>query len=58
MNRRTFLALLAATSLTPIIPAQVFASGGIVNPEHCGFVGVKWRRISLSRTSDTSALTP
>lgn len=39
MNRRTFLSALAATSLTPLMPAQIFASGGIVNPEHCGFVG-------------------
>lgn len=39
MNRRSFLSALAATSLTPILPAQVFASGGIVNPDHCGFVG-------------------
>lgn len=38
MNRRSFLSALAATSLTPILPPQVFASGGIVNPEHCGFV--------------------
>jgi hypothetical protein len=39
MNRRTFLSALAATSLTPLVPAQIFASGGIVNPEHCGYVG-------------------
>lgn len=38
MNRRTFISALAATSLTPIIPPQIFASGGIVNPDHCGFV--------------------
>lgn len=29
MNRRTFLSALAATSLTPLVPAQIFASGGI-----------------------------
>lgn len=40
MNRRTFLPALAATSLTPIMPAQIFASGGIASPEHCGYVGI------------------
>ena len=38
MNRRSFLSALAATSLTPILPPQVFASGGIWNPDHCGFI--------------------
>lgn len=38
MNRRLFLSAVAATSLTPIMPPQVFASGGIVNPDHCGFI--------------------
>lgn len=40
MNRRTFLSALAATSLTPILPPRIFASGGIVNPDRCGFVGI------------------
>lgn len=38
MNRRKLLSLIGATALTPVIPPQVFASGGIVNPEHCGFI--------------------
>jgi len=37
MNRRNFLSLIGATALTPVIPAQIFAAGGIVNPEHCGY---------------------
>lgn len=32
MNRRKLLSLIGATALTPVIPAQVFAAGGIVNP--------------------------
>lgn len=39
MNRRRLLSLIGATALTPIIPPQVFAAGGIWNPEHCGLVG-------------------
>lgn len=39
MNRRKLLSLIGATALTPVIPPQVFASGGIVNPDHCGFIG-------------------
>lgn len=39
MNRRKLLSLIGATALTPIIPPQVFASGGIVNPDRCGFIG-------------------
>jgi hypothetical protein len=38
MNRRTFLSALATTSLTPLVPPQIFASGGIVSPDHCGFI--------------------
>lgn len=29
MNRRTFLSALAATSLTPLVPPQIFAAGAI-----------------------------
>lgn len=40
MNRRRLLSLIGATALTPIIPPQVFAAGGIVNPEPCGLYWV------------------
>ena len=39
MNRRNFLSMIGATALTPVMPAQIFAAGGIWSPDHCGFVG-------------------
>lgn len=38
MNRRSFLSTLAAAYAYGTLPPRIFASGGIVNPDPCGFI--------------------
>lgn len=49
MNRRRLLSLIAGTALTPIIPPQVFVSGGPVKPNPLYLVGERGPEFLIPR---------